>query len=449
MTRSQMQSAVIQYTLIATLNLIVSHEIGRNAYDDVWEDPVFKNLTTTIKFMAVNATLSNNNTSANITGNSNSLPADPQSFYFKILPQSIFVCALLFPLAYYWQIYLERFFPARPRGVEINYEKKEKVEVGEVNEGQEEEVVKRWIAQGKVRRSSVSWWNTFVKWVLDITVGNICLTVLRLLVEGLVTGNFKDTLSYLKSATLLSYSLSFISIRPFASLIGFIVVPVTKRIVFTVGIDTVEAVFVSSFLRLIVPLALRTEFIQHAMGNVTEGIMIANKFHVESAGNIQSIRAGGRTSVRTQPKKVPRVTGKEHSRMTEVHDTTQINDNSAGRAMGYNFIQIDRIISIPDSSLRATSSTATQRKDTFQLPQQVVASGEKILYDRSEPGTTQMIGLFLDPILVRIQLSGTEMAHTATLLGHVGARVQDALEHAVEFRYVKELVLGYRLLISW
>jgi hypothetical protein len=186
MTRSSLQSTVIQYTVIVTFNMILNHEIGRNAYDSVWEDPVLKNLTTTMKNITANGTALNNGTSNNSTlalGSAVPLSGDSEGFYFSYLPRNVLVHALLCPLVYYWHIYLERLFPVRPRGVKIAYAKKEKVEV-DVNEGQEEEVVKRWIAQGKVRRSSVSWWNTFVKWVLHITIGKLLFLSLRHVLDG-------------------------------------------------------------------------------------------------------------------------------------------------------------------------------------------------------------------------------------------------------------------------
>ena len=63
------------------------------------------------------------------------------------------------------------------------------------------------------------------------------------------------------------------SIGPLASLIGFVVIPATKRVVFEEGIDTVEAVFFSAFFRLAIPWVVRTKIVQEFMGNFTEGIM--------------------------------------------------------------------------------------------------------------------------------------------------------------------------------
>jgi len=134
MTRSQLQSAVIQSIILIALEMIISHEISRNAYNNVWEDPVLKNLTTAYKNIPQNATLS--------SGSEDPWVENPESFYFLRLPRGVLIYALLFPLSYYWHIYLERLFPTRPRGRQVNYEKKEKVEV-ELNADQEEEVVKR------------------------------------------------------------------------------------------------------------------------------------------------------------------------------------------------------------------------------------------------------------------------------------------------------------------
>ena len=76
------------------------------------------------------------------------------------MPKGVLGFLVLGVLGYYWHVALERGFPTRPMGVEIDYSRTgkrgEKIDgsMGE-NEGQEEEVIKRWIAQGKVRRSTV------------------------------------------------------------------------------------------------------------------------------------------------------------------------------------------------------------------------------------------------------------------------------------------------------
>lgn len=185
MTRSQMQSTVIQCIILTALSLIIPHELSHNAYDSVWEDPTFKNFTSTLN-MADKKTNTTTPSNVTLTQVGHVLLSEmSEPFYTKSFPIDIFVYALLCPLNYYWHIYLDRFFPARPRGVEIDYSRSEKAGL-DINEGQEEEVVKRWISQGKVRRSSVSWWNTFVKWALDRTVGRLCWIALEYWLSGFI-----------------------------------------------------------------------------------------------------------------------------------------------------------------------------------------------------------------------------------------------------------------------
>jgi hypothetical protein len=57
----------------------------------------------------------------------------------------------------------------------------------ELSEGREEEVVEKWIAQGKVQRASLSWCNTFLKWVFTMTVGKVLLHTVEHFVRGVIT----------------------------------------------------------------------------------------------------------------------------------------------------------------------------------------------------------------------------------------------------------------------
>lgn len=85
-------------------------------------------------------------------------------------------------LRYQWHIWLERALPTRPRG---NLEAAQKANVTvELDEDKEEEVVKRWIAQGRVRRASVSWCNIILKWILLMLLGNFTACVLDSFVES-------------------------------------------------------------------------------------------------------------------------------------------------------------------------------------------------------------------------------------------------------------------------
>lgn len=198
MSRSQVQSVILQSTVLAALNMIISHEIGRNAYNEVWEDPVVKNLTSVFNSIPINATASNIDISrsSNSAGN---LVDIPEAFYTSMLPRILFVRALLCPLDYYYEIYLERLLPTRPRGAVIDYDEQGKVVI-DMNEDREEKIVKRWIAKGKVRRSTVSWSNIFIKWIFDITFGYMWGISLYHFVDGCIRrdsplkilGNFKQ-----------------------------------------------------------------------------------------------------------------------------------------------------------------------------------------------------------------------------------------------------------------
>lgn len=134
------------------------------------EDPVVQNLTNVLFHGSPNGTMN----TTELHSNSPLLGTrfeNPDSFYFSNLPREVFICVLLCPLTYYWQILLERAFPSRPRRKEVVYEK-EKVEI-KATVYQEEQIVKRLIDEGKVQRSSILFWNTIFKWVLDITIGQI------------------------------------------------------------------------------------------------------------------------------------------------------------------------------------------------------------------------------------------------------------------------------------
>lgn len=95
-------------------------------------------------------------------------PAAPASFYKTILPAYIVAMFVICTLQYYWLIGLERAFPAR--SLKLNVPVKEKMELGE---SREDEIVQKWIAQGRVRRASLNWCNTLLKWVLSLTIGRL------------------------------------------------------------------------------------------------------------------------------------------------------------------------------------------------------------------------------------------------------------------------------------
>jgi hypothetical protein len=204
MTRSHMVPAVLQTVILSACALVVSHHLLSNAINNASNNELWQNITTTFenaanasaqasfKGKANNQTFSNHSTTFNETAFNNSMKgffssdSDSESFYLKTLPRELFLLILLSPLYYYWQIWLERFLPGRS-SVTALMPAGEKSEVGE-GDSREEEIVQKWIAQGKVRRASLSWWNTFVKWVLNLTVGTLWIETLRHLLTEIIAG---------------------------------------------------------------------------------------------------------------------------------------------------------------------------------------------------------------------------------------------------------------------
>jgi hypothetical protein len=87
----------------------------------------------------------------------------------------------------YYEVVMERMFPARPTKVEVVYERP--LNSAEADQdGREEQVVREWITKGRVRHASLSWWNTFVKWLLGMTVGGfareLIVEVADVILEG-------------------------------------------------------------------------------------------------------------------------------------------------------------------------------------------------------------------------------------------------------------------------
>lgn len=85
------------------------------------------------------------------------------------MPRTAVVLVVISALQYYWMVWLERGLRARARREDVGGC------VGEEGKNvvHEEIIVKRWIAQGRVERASLNWWNIFVKWVLELTVGRL------------------------------------------------------------------------------------------------------------------------------------------------------------------------------------------------------------------------------------------------------------------------------------
>lgn len=59
-------------------------------------------------------------------------------------------------------------------------------------------------------------------------------------------------------------------VAPFATLVAFILIPAHKRIVFEGGVDLAWNVFLGVSINVVVPWAVKTEFVQMVLRNMTE-----------------------------------------------------------------------------------------------------------------------------------------------------------------------------------
>ncbi|PVI05764.1 hypothetical protein DM02DRAFT_516207 [Periconia macrospinosa] len=263
MFRSTMRNSVLQTVLISLAYNLFHHYFDANFIDTIRQDETFqsaenplivpKNISAfnhghfsyggiflTYVPLYENAT-AHNGTLGATTGDQRVL----ESYYQRELPRGIVIVLIMSSLQYCWFIWLEKMFPARPRLKEVppqGYEKVEKYEV------REEEVVKKWLAQGKVRRALLNWCNTFLKWVINLTIGRIW-KIIHLLWDILNATN--------------------VSFRPLCTLLAFILAPAHKQIVFINGAEFVLNVFITMALNAIVPAFVRSDFGQQIIMNFT------------------------------------------------------------------------------------------------------------------------------------------------------------------------------------
>ena len=218
----EMRSAVLQATAIGILAMLYDHHVTVYMYDEFMENEGLKNITSMINATVpqpstnstqsghgrlaldagkdINGTLPLNQTAGFTNGTTTTANEPTESYYGRTFPRKVVVYFVISVLQYWWFIGLEKLLPARPRYRETPYDRKVQIEE---SEDREEEVVKRWIAQGRVRRASLNWCNTFLKWVLDMTVGMLCFqTVGYLLREFLKFKSPTKVFKGLKSVSL-------------------------------------------------------------------------------------------------------------------------------------------------------------------------------------------------------------------------------------------------------
>jgi hypothetical protein len=173
-----MRTAVLQATAIYLLSEILNHHLSYGIFDQIMDNEGVRNFTAVMNKTSsmvaassfatpsqltldagrtMNSALSlSNNTSPN-TGTGNATKTPPEAFYSWRLPREVIIYMLISILQYYWLIWLERILPARPRRRDVVYAQ------GGESDDREEEIVKKWIVQGRVNRASLNWCNTFLK----------------------------------------------------------------------------------------------------------------------------------------------------------------------------------------------------------------------------------------------------------------------------------------------
>lgn len=154
MPRSQMLTAVALATLIGAASQLCYDRLmprAKNRFDPDWEPFFFTSFTR-------------------------------QDYWLKYVPKLVVSLAVINCPRYWWYIWLERILPTRPRWKsEVVPDRSQLKDT----DSQEEKIVADWIAQGRIRRSSISWCNVFGKVLLDITVGNLVWHAMHQLLDRL------------------------------------------------------------------------------------------------------------------------------------------------------------------------------------------------------------------------------------------------------------------------
>lgn len=218
-------------------------------------------------------------TITNVTLSAGSEPSDDQDFLFSELPKNIPAIILTAFLRYWWLIWLERLLPARPRSRrDTSTSDPSAIHLDDKGEddSREEEIIKKWVEAGKVRRSSLSWCNTFLKWMLDLSLGNLWDTLLdELVVQPVIQWTLPWNMA---SPSSLAFRFFFNLMSPMhlVTLISFILLPAQKRLVFEAGVGVAFSIFFGAFLHVIVPWAMSKQLVQDIMRNATEAEMMGS-----------------------------------------------------------------------------------------------------------------------------------------------------------------------------
>lgn len=160
MSRSQMLASVSQAVFLQLVDTITGHHLVHNMFSEA--EPFFAHLATPV-----------NGTNSTMPDESDFQAGEVEwgKFFKSQFPRDAATIVVGTIFLYHWYLWLERILPTRSRTFATAPPSTSASEKTEGDEEVEEEIIKKWIAQGKIKRSSVNWTNTFLKWILHLTLG--------------------------------------------------------------------------------------------------------------------------------------------------------------------------------------------------------------------------------------------------------------------------------------
>ncbi|KAI1175563.1 hypothetical protein F4777DRAFT_322575 [Nemania sp. FL0916] len=188
------------------------------------------------------------------------------------------VHVLLGPLLYAWHIWLERLFPSRRSARQSNdnaYQRSDKkdADVTYADDTREEQVIQKWLRQGKIQRASLSWPNTIAKWALHWTIGWYWMDNAYELLLALLQRKSPSKFTLVPTKYVLYYWLTQrLTAPPLCTMLAFVLVPAPKRLPFLSGATLLWNSFLASLLYLLAPRVIRMKYVQEALYNMTDNI---------------------------------------------------------------------------------------------------------------------------------------------------------------------------------
>ncbi|KAI0505475.1 hypothetical protein F5B22DRAFT_525690 [Xylaria bambusicola] len=191
-----------------------------------------------------------------------------------------FIQLFLGPLLYAWHIWLERLFPTRrsARQDKVYTDAKQKdADITFAEDTREEQVIQKWLRQGKIRRASLSWPNTFAKWALQWTIGRYWTDNARELLDALLRRQSLSKSLFMPTTYVFYWFTRRLTAAPLCTMLSFLMVPASKRLSFMSGVTLLWNALLVLMLNLLAPRVIQTEWVQGYLFNMTEEIKIESQ----------------------------------------------------------------------------------------------------------------------------------------------------------------------------